>query len=350
MKPLSFLLAAIVASPVSSIAQEPEALDYLDVFELEVPSDVQLSPDGARVVYVRSGMDVMTDTYFANLWVVDSDGENHRPLTSGHHTNTTPRWSPEGDRLAYISTESGSPQVWVRWMDSGETAQITHLTEAPSGLAWSPDGSWLAFGKLVPEAPLKIGESPTPPPGAEWAPPAKYDDRLVFRFDGVGDLPRGSIHLFVVPSRGGTSRQVTRGGGNFGGGVFSWTPDGSSLAFSAVLSPDAGLEGTDSDVYLVRVADGSLTRITDRLGPDAAPSVSPDGRRVAYLGYDDRYQGFQRTELYIANVDGSGARSISAHLDRNIQGSGGYAGTAGPQWSPDGRWVYAVYVDEGDAK
>ena len=235
-------------------------------------------------------------------------------------------------------------------MDTGETAQVTQGTEAPSGLGWSPDGSWLAFAKLVREAPLVIGESPTPPPGAEWAPPAKYDDRLVFRFDGVGDLPRGSTHLFVVPSTGGTPRQVTEGSGNFGGGVFSWTPDGSSLVFSAVLSPDAGLEGTDSEVYAVRVSDGSLSQVTDRRGPDAAPSVSPDGRRIAYLGYDDRYQGFQRTELYVANLDGSDARSISGHLDRNLQGSGGYAGTAGPQWSPDGRWVYAVYVDEGDAK
>jgi acylaminoacyl-peptidase len=108
--------------------------------------------------------------------------------------------------------------------------------------------------------------------------------------------------------------------------------------------------GTDSEVYEVAVADGSLTRLTDRRGPDGAPSVSPDGSRIAYLGYDDRLQGFQRTELYVMNRDGSGARSISAHLDRNLQGSGGYAGSSGPQWSPDGESVYGVYVDEGDAK
>ena len=208
-----FLAVATLGFGFPAFGQEPEPLDYLDVFDLEVPSDVQLSPDGSQIVYVRAGMDVMTDTYFSNLWVVDADGGNHRPITTGHHMNTTPRWAPQGDRLAYVSTRGGSPQVWVRWMDSGESAQITQMTEAPSGLAWSPDGSWLAFAKLVPEAPLVIGETPTPPRGAEWAPPPKYDDRLVFRFDGVGDLPRGSTHLFVVPSTGGTPRQVTTGSG-----------------------------------------------------------------------------------------------------------------------------------------
>ncbi len=334
----------VAYGPSETVAQEPKVFEALHVFELEVASDIKISPDGRTIVYVRGGLDVMTDSYFSNLWIVNADGTDHRPLTQGRHVVTTPRWSKEGDRIAYISNATGVPQVFVRWMASGEVAQVTHLTEPPSGLAWSPDGSHLAFAKLVRGTPLIIGEMPAPPTGAEWAPPPKYDDRLVFRYDGVGDLPWGNNHLFLVPASGGTARQVTRGNGNFGSGGFSWTPDGRSLVFSSAL------EGSDAEVYELRLSDGSLTQLTDRVGPDVSPSVSPNGRQIVYLGYDDRLQGFQRTDLYVANRDGSNARSISAYLDRNLQGSGGYAGGAAPQWAPDGGSVYAVYLDKGDAK
>jgi dipeptidyl aminopeptidase/acylaminoacyl peptidase len=341
-----FLFATLAfATPVQAQQASSDRLTHLDVFNLEYVGDPQVSPDGSSIVYVRRFADVMTDMTYSNLWVVNTDGSGHRRLTTGDFQDDTPRWSPDGTRLAYMSDRGGMPQIYLRWIDTGETAPITDLTEPPMGLEWSPDGSQIAFAKLVPEAALVIGEMPEAPAGAEWAAPAKYTDDMVFRFDGVGEIPPGSTHLFVVPAEGGTARQVTEGdrsyGSSFGGASFVWTPDGRSLVISANLREDVELEMRDSEIYEVSVSDGSQVQLTDRRGPDGSPVVSPDGRRIAYVGADDRYQGYQLTKLYVMNRDGSGARSISDHLDRTV---------GAPQWAPDGNGVYATYTDQGDPK
>ncbi len=318
----------------------------MDVFNLELVSDPRVSPDGRSVVYVRQFSDVMTDRFYSNLWIVGTDGSGNRPLTTGNVHDNTPRWSPDGTRLAWISDREGSLQVTLRWMDSGQTATLTSLTEPPSGLEWSPDGTRLAFAKRVPEPALVVGQMPSAPPGAEWAPPAKYTDDLVFRFNGVGEIPPGATHLFVIPAEGGTARQVTHGDKSFatgfwGPGAFTWDADGKSLLVSANLRDDRDMEMMDTEIYRVAVADGAATALTHRKGPDDVPAVSPDGRWIAYLGFDDRYQGYQNTLLWVMRPDGAEAHSISDALDRDVDGI---------RWAPDSRGVYGTFVDEGDPK
>ncbi len=343
------VLAMLLQAP-GTFGQDVSPLTPMDVFDLEYAQDPQISPDGESVVYVRRFSDVMTDQHYANLWIVRWDGTNHRPLTTGKYLDEAPRWSPDGRRLAYISDRDGSTQIYMRWMDTGETSAVTHVVEPPSRIAWSPDGTQLAFAKRVSEAALTVGQMPTPPAGAEWAPPAKYTDKLIFRYDGVGEIPPGNMHFFVVPAEGGTPRQVTGGDKHYATGPVSWTPDGESIVFSADVSEGyEQYQRGDSEVYEISVMGGNLRQITDRRGPDAVPSVSPDGRYIAYVGYDDRLQGHHQTDLYVANRDGSGVRNISAHLDRGVQQQA-RGGGGSPQWAPDGRGVYAVYVDEGDAK
>ena len=205
------LLCSLLLLAVTPLVGQTGRLTEMDVFELEYASDPRVSPDGDRVVYVRQFADVMTDMNYSNLWLVRADGSGHRPLTTGKFTDNSPRWSADGSRIAYMSNRDGIPQIYMHWVESGQTAAITNLTDPATGLSWSPDGSLLAFYKLVPEAPLTIGELPAPPAGAEWAAPAKYTDKLVFRFDGIGDMPSGYWHLFTVPAEGGTPRQLTSG-------------------------------------------------------------------------------------------------------------------------------------------
>jgi acylaminoacyl-peptidase len=326
-----------------------QPLQPMDVFDIESAADPQISPDGKRVVYVRNFADVMSDQRFTSLWIVDSSGSNHRPVLSGKHHASNPKWSPDGTRLAFISDHEGSPQIYVRWMDTGDTAAVTSETLPPSNISWSPDGSAIAFTRLVPDAPLVIGRMPAPPPGAEWAEPPKYTDHVAFRVDQVGEIPRGYMHFFVVPADGGKARQVSSGSRQFGVGSYVWAPEGESLVFSANL--EEGIEiyhPGDTEVWEIGIADGKVTQLTDRRGPDGSPSVSPDGKSIAYLGFDDRFQGHQQNELYVANRDGSNPRSISVHIDRQIQEAD--AGGGGPQWAPDGNGIFAVIHDEGDAK
>ena len=342
------LLCTLLLLAAPPLAAQSGRLTEMDVFELEYVSDPRISPDGDWVVYVRQFADVMTDMNYSNLWLVRADGSEHRPLTTGKFTDNSPRWSPDGSRIAYMSNREGTPQIYMHWMASGQTAAITNLTDPATSLSWSPDGSRLAFYKLVPEAPLTVGELPAPPAGAEWAAPAKYTDKLVFRFDGIGDMPSGYWHLFTVPAEGGTPRQLTSGEKSYTAGFFTapgggpaWTPSSDAILLSANLRDDWELEWQDSEVYEVSVDDGSVRTLTDRQGPDASPTPSPDGSRIAYLGYDDRYQGYQLTRLYVMDRDGSGSRVVSSSLDRSV-----YQIT----WAPGGEGIYGLYDDEGNTK
>ena len=342
------LPALLLALLIPPLAAQTDRLTEMSVFDLEYASDPRISPDGEWVVYVRQFADVMTDMNYSNLWLVRSDGGEHRPLTTGKFLDNSPRWSPDGTRIAYMSNRDGMPQIYMHWVASGQTAAITNLTDPATGLSWSPDGSHLAFNKLVPEAPLSIGQMPAPPPGAQWAEPAKYTDEIVFRFDGIGDVPAGAWHLFVIPSEGGTPRQLTSGERSYTSGFFTvpgsgpqWAPSSDAIVVDANLRDDSDLEWMDSEIYEISLADASVRMLTDRRGPDNSPSVSPDGSRIAYLGYDDRYQGYQVTRLHVMNRDGSGSRIVSSSLDRTVYQV---------RWSPDGDGIFGLFDDEGNTK
>src|SRR5215471_7404099 len=117
----------------------PNRLSPIDLFDLEIATDPQISPDGARVVFVRNFNDIMKDRKRSNLWIVNHDGSDLRPLTTGNENDHSPRWSPDGQRLAYVSTSDGSAQIYVRWMDSGQIAKVTRCPKSPSGMEWSLD-------------------------------------------------------------------------------------------------------------------------------------------------------------------------------------------------------------------
>jgi dipeptidyl aminopeptidase/acylaminoacyl peptidase len=338
---LLLLRAAAFAAETPATPEEEEAaarkLQALDVFGLEYADDPQISPDGRHIVYVRNGFDIRTDRPRASLWVVDADGGNHRPLLADRKSYGSPRWSPDGTRIAFVSDAEGSPQLFVRWMDSGQTALVTDLTEAPSSLAWSPDGRWLAFTMLVPKPKKPLAEPPPAPEGAEWAPPVSVIDTMNYRVDGEGYLESGFSHVFVVPADGGPARQLTRGD-FYDQGPLSFSPDGGTLLFSANRSPDWEHDPVDSEVFAVDVETGNLRQLTSRNGPDANPVFSPDGKRIAYVGFDDRGRRYQATRLYVMNADGSGSRDVMPSFDDDV---------FDPRWSADGRSLTFMHDERG---
>lgn len=139
---LFFLLSYTLLLLPSAVAQK---LEPIDVFDLEFVSDPQVSPDGSQIIYQRNFKDIMTDANRSNLWIVDFDGSDHQPLTTGKQNDRSPRWSPDGQQCAYISSKDGSSQVYLRWLKTGAEAKLSNLTGSPGGLSWSPDGRWLAF-------------------------------------------------------------------------------------------------------------------------------------------------------------------------------------------------------------
>src|SRR6516225_4684328 len=237
--------ALLVVFPNGVRAQDTShKLTAMDEFQLQLATDPQISPDGKKIVYVRRFADPMTDKRYANLWIINSDGTDHRPLTTGNRSDTSPRWSPDGNRLAYLSDADGKQQIYIRWMDTGQTARITNLDQAPDSIAWSPDGKMLSFSALVLGKGPHIADLPAPPSGAKWADPPTAYDRLVYRFNGSGYLKPGYMQIFVVSAEGGAARQVSNG--NFANGGYQWgpnradwTPDGKYLIVSANRHPDS---------------------------------------------------------------------------------------------------------------
>ncbi|MCY4357359.1 MAG: S9 family peptidase [Gammaproteobacteria bacterium] len=289
-----------------------------DVFELEVAADPQISPDGSQVVYVRNSNDIMTDRARANLWIINTDGSEHRPLLSGTDTYSSPRWSPDGTRLAYISSAEGrGPELFVRWMDSGQTALLSNLEHPPSGIAWSNDGEQIAFSMLVESEPVTLTTSPDKPEGAEWAPGVTVIDELTYRADGRGYLERGYSHVFVIPTEGGTPRQITSGEFNHGGRL-SWSPDNEVIVLSANRNADWRYRNRNSDLWSVNVSSSEMTQLTSRNGPDYAPAFSPDGSRIAFLGYEDEYLGYQNVEASMLEIDSGSISLLTETLDRSV--------------------------------
>lgn len=309
-----------------------------DVFHLSWVSDPRVDARGERLVYLRHGMDSMRDQPASQLWRVDSDGSNHRPVTTGWDRVTSPALSPEGNRVAYVRKDDTGQQLFVTWLDSGQTTQLTRLPQAPAQLAWSPDGLWLAYRQRVVDAAPVLGEMPKAPEGAEWAPAPTVIERAVFRHDGKGMAPRGHDQVFVIAAAGGSPRQLTGGNFHHSGGI-AWAADSRSLVVSANRNPDWELDTQNTDLYRVSLADGSVTALTDRRGRDDDPAISPDGRLIAWTGWDDRGMGYHRSRLYVMNSDGSNRRELLADLDRSIQG---------PRWAPDGRRLVFRYDDRGE--
>jgi acylaminoacyl-peptidase len=341
-----FLLLGLGCLLSLNAHESSDVFTLKDYFNLESVREVQISPDGTKVLYVRQFADIMTDKRYSNLWIINFDGTDHRPLTSGLYNDRSPRWSPDGSQILFISDRDGKPQIYKRWMDTGETVMLTNLQYPPSGISWSPDGKYIAFSSVVPAAPPSIVKLPPAPPGAKWAKPATVIDKSFYRFDGMGyKAGMGFMHLFIMLSEGGTPRQLSKG--NFHhpfaifGGDIQWSPDSQSIVLSANRRDDWEYELFDSEIYEFSVKDGSMKVLTDRRGPDSAPAISPDGKHIAFTGFDDKYQGYQLTKLYIMNRDGSNPKVLIKDIDRSVYGF---------IWRGDGKGLYFVYADKGNTK
>src|SRR5215471_4497202 len=109
-------------------------LTVMDEFQLQLATDPQISPDGKKIIYVRRFADPLTDRRYSNLWIINVDGTDHRPITTGNRSDVSPRWSPDGTRVAFLSDADGKQQIYVRWMDSGQSARVTNLDQAPDAI------------------------------------------------------------------------------------------------------------------------------------------------------------------------------------------------------------------------
>lgn len=339
MKSIFFLIISFHICG-NSIAQRAQNLELLDVFNLEYISDPQISPDGNRIIYVRNFKDVMTDRNLSNLWMVNTDGSQNRPLTTGNQNDSQPRWSHDGTKIVFKSNmKDDRVKLYMMWVDSKDVVALTNTPESPGAVSWSWDDTHLAFSMFVPAAKKSPITLPLKPEGAKWNAPPIYIDQMNYRGDGQGYLKSGNEQLFIISTDGGTPRQLTFTANDHGNPI--WSKDGKSLYFDANLHENHEMEPRNSEIYQLTISTGAIKALTSRKGPDNGAVLSPDGSQIAYTGFDDTYQGYTVSNLYIMNADGSGSKIVTKDLDRDI---------SNPIWEDNGKGLYFQYDEKGDTK
>ncbi|MFT5941774.1 MAG: dipeptidyl aminopeptidase/acylaminoacyl peptidase [Sediminicola sp.] len=323
------------------LSQTPKSsFSYEDIFDLEYVSDPQIAPNSDWVVYRRMGFDIMDDKVVGNLWMIKSDGMQHQKLTSREVSESSPQWSPQGDRLAFVSGTDEGSEIYMFWIGTGKIAKISQLPFSPSSLTWSPNGEQLAFSMNVSKSAPVLAKMPAKPKGAKWADAPRITDRLYHEADGRGYIDPGFSHIFVIPAEGGSARQITSGDFNHSGSL-TWAVNGGKIYFSANRNENWEYEFRNSEIYSVDVNTNEIATLTERSGPDSNPLVSPSGKYIAYVGYEDKVQAYQVDKLQLMNVDGSGKREVSTNLDRDI---------SLVAWDVKSGGLYFSYDDKGNSK
>jgi dipeptidyl aminopeptidase/acylaminoacyl peptidase len=336
---LSVLVVTCLFLSGALLAQKPKYLEKATFYDMESLSNPAISPDGTTILFSRGHVDMTRDQNQSNLWAIDVAGQRLRQLTDGAWNDSAPVWSPDGKRIAFMSNRSGSSQLHVMWADTRETLQLTRSERAPGGVVWSPDGKQIAFTSFMPDdTPILSVRLPPAPRGAQLARGAVVIDRPSWGSDGSGPTTKGYTHVFTVDATvGGTPRQVTSG--NYNHSAPSWAGDGKTIFVSGIRKPDAEYLRGDSEIYAVDLATGNVTALTDRNGPDSSPESSPDGRWIAYTGYDQQQFTSHLSSLYLMDSTGGRKRLWVGKLPSS---------PSNVAWAPDGSGVYYSMQEQGE--
>ena len=341
----------LILFSISLNAQLSKKFEPIDIFDIEYISSPEISPQGDKILFLRNFKYIMTDKNLSNLWLVNFDGSNMRPITTGNHNASSPKWSHSGKMFTYKFNEEGKSQLYLYNLENNSTQKLTNMQSSIGNVEWSPDDKYLLFNSFVESAESRLIKMPKKPKGADWnSPPIEIDD-MVYRFDGGGYKRSGNNQIFILPVEGGTPRQVSSLDKNPGSAVWLGSD---KLLFSANLHDDSDFEPNNSEIHVLDINSGEVKQLTTRFGPDSSPVVSPDKSKIAFLGYDDKYLGYQQNSLYVMDTDGSNVRLISEGFDRNIGNRciNCHRETEANaiNWMRDGKGLYFQYDTEGMTK
>jgi dipeptidyl aminopeptidase/acylaminoacyl peptidase len=315
-------------------AAKPRPFVPEDVLDFQVLADVELSPDGKRVAHELESVDRSQDSYSSRLYVIDVDGGEPRPWTSGEHRDKSPRWSPDGKRIAFVSARAGTSQLFVIDMSGGEARQVTSREHGAMKAEWSPDGRDLLFLGRVPAE-----QRPQDVPADRWQRRPRVVTEASYKSDGVGYTLDDHIHVFCVPVDGGESRQLTCGSVNHSSPV--WSPDGRAIAFTRTRTDPQ--ESHRTDLWRMDGDGDDPRQLTDDIAKVESPAWSPDGRTIAFFGA--KIDGDSRTGVWLIDADGGNLRRLGGE-DLEVA-SYTLSPSTRPCWELDGRHLLVLRAEQG---
>ncbi|BAC89644.1 S9 family peptidase [Gloeobacter violaceus] len=363
-----FVCCAGFAVPLPGIAAESKRpITEKDLLKFNWVADPRLSPDGARVVYVRVSVDEKKDTYTTSLWQVATATGEARPLSTGAR-DSSPRWSPDGKTLAFLRSaekdgKSEPPQIHLLSLDGGEARALTDLPKGAGGISWSPDSRRIAFTSSTKNEDIAEKQKKN-----EDDKPKKSDVRVIkraiYRFNGAGYLEEdrpGHIWIVDLPTDPAApppaAKQITKG--EFEEDAPAWSPDGTRLYFTSDRTREAYYEPVDTDIYTVSAGGGEISRVVNIDGPIGTFALSPDGRRIAFVGFVNAKPEYSYTQpdLFVADLSpGAAPKNLTADYDFDAgDGIGGdqraprAAADYRPVWSGDGRSIVIATAERGRA-
>ncbi len=312
-----------------------------DFYQLKNVTDVQVSPDGKQAAYVVVWQDRDANEARTAVYVAPMDGRAPaRRFTQGNKDHS-PRWSPDGRSLAFVSERGDKNQLFLAPLDGGEARQVTTQEHGISQPAWSPDGKRVAF-----VARLGRWKDPKERDPLEKAEPRVVAD-LRYKLDGVGFFDNRRTHIFTVDVDSGESKQVTDG--DYNDDQPAWSPDGKKIAFVSDRQRQRHQRHWRTDVWVAAATGGRAQRLTRARGSAAHPTFSPDGKWIAFAGHEHGDAGVAKNIhlMVIPAAGGQAPRSRSAPADRPVAGWPAFMSGRTFAWAPDGASLLFLAGDRG---
>lgn len=360
---LALVITALLAVP--ALAETPRTIKEGDLLQFKWIGDPQLSADGKDLAYVLVNVDDKREGYESRLWSVSPQSGAARQLTFGKG-DTSPRWSPDGKRLAFLRNGADKdgkpqpPQIWIMPMDGGEPHQLTRLPKGAGNLRWSPDGKSIAFTSTTNEqdiAAAKCVEADKGKCNAVRPSDVQVITRAVYRANGAGYLDFGRPgHIWTVEATPGAEpKQLTSGA--FEEREPTWSADGKQIYYISDRSLEPYYELPKTGIFAIPASGGAATELQRIAGRANALSLSPDGKRLAYLSVaSEPVQSHTKANLWVADIAGGAPRNLTANNDWEIGGNiindqpaPKGAGEVLPVWNADGESIVMVVAREGRA-